>query len=118
MPRSSILYRAELSRKLRKTTVGFTNSSSRRFDGLPPLGSLSPSNSDSARKGPDVPRLRFRPVLLGTVTLSKRFRVWTIFDVIDLAMTSSGRRETPMVFDLSFDPRNCGEHEKQDIGGF
>jgi hypothetical protein len=55
-----------------------------------------PSISSSARKGPDVPRLRLRPVRFGTVTLRSRLLVVTAAESKRLANGSSGRSETEM----------------------
>jgi hypothetical protein len=50
--------------------------------------------SSSLRKGPEEPRLRFRPVRLGTVTLSSTLFVVTADESRRLAKGSSGRNET------------------------
>jgi len=61
---------------------------------LEPLGSAAISSS--LMKGPEVPRLRLRPVLFGTVTLSRMLLVVTAVESSRLAKGSSGRSETEM----------------------
>jgi hypothetical protein len=54
--------------------------------------SISPSD----KKGPEVPRFRFRPVSFGTVTLSNKLCVVTACESKRFANGSSGRSETEM----------------------
>jgi hypothetical protein len=73
--------------------------------------------SCSFKKGPEEPRLRFRPVRLGTVTLSSTLLVVTGVESKRLAKGSSGRSETEMsnlssslslAAGSTFDRRPCG----------
>jgi hypothetical protein len=54
------------------------------------------SSSASVKNGPGEPRLRLRPVRLGTVTLSSRLLVVTAVESRRLAKGSSGRSDTEM----------------------
>lgn len=73
-------------------------------------GEAGDLTSSWARNGPEVPRLRLRPVRLGTVTLSSRLLVATGVESKRLASGSSGRSETEMTLGRAFSPLapGCG----------
>lgn len=80
LPTGSIWYLEGLSLILRKRSFAV-----RRGAGP------DASESGASAKGSFEPLLRFRPVRLGTVTLSRTLFDWTLVDWTDRAMTSSGR---------------------------